>query len=531
MVLARKIKEQQEDLHKQLWKIVDDLRGSMQSNEFRDYIFGLMIFRFLSEQSKEKANKLLENDGLTFAEAMEDEHLKKELRSYLIESIGYFISPENLFDSLIEKIKVGEFTIIDLQQSISEFNNSIQENEDSLHAFEHLFDGMDLYSTKLGKDDKDKNKLISELVSRIAQLDFKYFVYQEKDDDGKLEIDAFGEAYEFLLSKFSNDANKGGEFFTPASVSTILSKIVLSDKNEVASAYDPTCGSGSLLLKLINNDKGVKINKVYGQEKASITHNMARISMLINNLKYQDFDIRNGDTLERPHHIDEKFDIIVANPPYSASWDISNKLEDDRFKDYGKLAPKTKADFAFVQHMLYQLKDNGNMAVVLPHGVLFRGQAEAQIRRYIIETQNSLDAVIGLPANIFNGTSIPTCILVFKKCRNNSDNILFIDASECYSKEKNINVLGDCHIDKIVKAYEERKDIDKFAHVASLEEIRENDYNLNIPRYVNTFEEEEQIDLSQVSNDIKIIEKDILAVDEKLNKFLKELGLWGEDNE
>ena len=530
MVLAKRIKEQQAELHKELWKIVNDLRGSMQSNEFRDYIFGLMMFRFLSEQLEKKADKLLENDGITFVEALQNEEMKESLRLYIIESIGYYISPENLFKSMIEKIKVGEFTVVNLQDAINEFNTSIQDNLDSLHAFEHLFDGMDLYSTKLGKDDKDKNNLLSELTSRISQMNFRYL---EVDTPEEANIDMFGEAYEFLISKFSTDAGKsGGEFFTPSSVSTILSKIVLSDKKEVASAYDPTCGSGSLLLKVINNDKGVKVNKVYGQEKTSITHNLSRMNTLLHGLSYQDFDIRNGDTLERPYHIDEKFDIIVANPPYSASWNASSdKLEDERFKDYGKLAPKTKADFAFVQHMLYQLKDNGNMAVVLPHGVLFRGQAEATIRKHIIENQNSLDAVIGLPANIFNGTSIPTCILVFKKCRKNSENVLFIDASKCYEKAKNQNILCQYHIDKIVEAYEKREDIDKFAHVASLEEIRENDYNLNIPRYVDTFEEEELINLQEVSNNIKDIEKEILAVNEDLNKFLKELGLWGEDNE
>lgn len=526
MVLARKIKEQQAELHRQLWKIVDDLRGSMQSNEFRDYIFGLMMFRFLSKQLEEKANELLRNDEITFAEASEDSELKDSLREYIIENIGYYISPENLFESMIEKIKIGEFTVVDLQKAINEFNSSIQENPESLHAFEHIFDGMDLYSTKLGKDDKDKNNILAELSSRIYQMNFGYSGVSD------LYIDAFGESYEFLIGKFSTDAGKsGGEFYTPSSVSTILSRIAIGDRKEIASAYDATCGSGSLLLKVINNHKNIKVGRVYGQERTSITHNLARMNMLLHGLSYQDFDIRNGDTLERPYHIGEKFDVIVANPPYSASWNTSGKLEDERFKDCGKLAPKSKADFAFVQHMLYHLKENGTMAVVLPHGVLFRGQAEATIRKYIIETQNSLDAVIGLPANIFNGTSIPTCILVFKNCRKDSDNILFIDASECHEKAKNQNVLGECHIDKIVKAYEERKDVDKFSHVASLEEVRENDYNLNIPRYVDTFEDEEEIDLLKVSNEIKTIEKNMLAIDEELNGFLKELGLWGENNE
>lgn len=525
MVLAKRLKEQQAELHKSLWNIVNDLRGSMQSNEFRDYIFGLMMFRFLSEQLEKKVNELLSNDGITFEEALLNEDFKKNLPIYTIESIGYYISPERLFKSIIEKIKNGEFTVVDLIDAINEFNESLQNNKESLHAFEHIFDGMDLESTKLGKTDKDKTKLLEELISRIAQIKFKY-------EDKDVNIDIFGEAYEYLIGKFSTDAGKsGGEFYTPASVSSILSRIVLSDRKEIASAYDATCGSGSLLLKIIKNKNNIKVNKIYGQEKTSITHNLARMNMLLHGLKYEDFDIRNGDTLENPYHLDEKFDVIVANPPYSANWNTSDKLEDERFKDYGKLAPKTKADFAFVQHMLYHLKENGTMAVVLPHGVLFRGQAEATIRKYIIETQNSLDAVIGLPSNIFNGTSIPTCILVFKKCRKNNDNILFIDASQHYEKGKNQNILRQEDIDNILEAYEKRENIDKFAYVASLEEIRENDYNLNIPRYVDTFEEEELIDLMEVSNDIKNIEKDISVVDEKLNEFLKELGLWGEDDE
>ena len=248
--------------------------------------------------------------------------------------------------------------------------------------------------------------------------------------------------------------------------------------------------------------------------------------MLLHGISFKHFDIKNADTLENPKHRDMKFDAIVANPPYSAKWSADPKfLEDERFSAYGKLAPKSKADFAFIQHMIYQLSDNGTMAVVLPHGVLFRGASEGAIREYIIKEKNYLDAVIGLPANIFYGTSIPTCILVFKKCRENEDNILFIDASKEFETGKNQNRLRDEDVDKIINTYKNREEIEKYSHVATLKEVEENEYNLNIPRYVDTFEEEEEIDIKAVQRDLKEIDKEIAEVTKELNAYLKELGL------
>ncbi|HLV39915.1 type I restriction-modification system subunit M, partial [Xanthomarina sp.] len=269
-----------------------------------------------------------------------------------------------------------------------------------------------------------------------------------------------------------------------------------------------------------------QVNNYYGQELNRTTYNLARMNMILHDVHYRKFDIKQDDVLENPQHIDERFEAIVANPPFSAKWSANALFtSDDRFSQYGKLAPKSKADYAFVQHMIHHLAENGTMAIVLPHGALFRGAAEGHIRQYLIEDRNYLDAVIGLPANIFYGTSIPTCIMVFKKCRENPDNILFIDASEHYEKVKTQNQLRDKDIDKIISTYQERTEIDKYSYVASLEEVAENDYNLNIPRYVDTFEEEDPIDIDAVAEDLVLTDKEMEAIDKEIAGFCNELGI------
>lgn len=294
------------------------------------------------------------------------------------------------------------------------------------------------------------------------------------------------------------------------------------DRNNIKNAYDPTCGSGSLLLRI---SKEAKVGHFTGQELNHSSYNLARMNMILHGVKYSNFDIVQGNTLDNPQHLEHRYDAIVANPPFSSQWNGENKLDDERFSAYGKLAPKTKADFAFLQHMVYQLDENGTMAIILPHGVLFRGAAEGTIRQYLIEELNYLDAVIGLPANVFYGTSIPTCILVLKKCRIHSDNICFIDASNEFEKRKTQNYLTNVHIEKIISAYQNREDIDKYCHIASMDEIKENDYNLNIPRYVDTFEEEEPIDLTAITENLKNIETDMKDVDAEIEKYCQELGI------
>jgi type I restriction enzyme M protein len=383
--------------------------------------------------------------------------------------------------------------------------------------FDNLFEDMDLNSTKLGKSADARNAIIVKVLVHLDEIDFKL---------EHTELDVLGDAYEYLIGQFASGAcKKAGEFYTPQEVSKILAKIVTTGKNRLKSVYDPTCGSGSLLLRVAREVKDV--NNFYGQEMNRTTYNLARMNMILHGVHYLKFDIKQEDTLEHPQHLnDMPFEAIVANPPFSANWSANPLfLNDDRFSQYGKLAPASKADFAFVQHMIYHLAENGTMAIVLPHGVLFRGAAELHIRKYLIEQKNYLDAVIGLPANIFYGTSIPTCILVFKKCRETPDDILFIDASKEFEKVKNQNMLREEHINKIVDTYRNRTVIQKYSHLATLQEVADNDYNLNIPRYVDTFEEEEEIDIHAVMQEIKSLEAKRAELDKEIDVYFKELGL------
>ena len=514
MKTSEKQQEQQRELHTRLWAIANDLRGNMEANEFKNYILGLIFYRYLSEKVENRVKDLLSEDDISYEEAYEDEEYKEGLQEELIEQLGYFVEPKYLFSTLIKAIEEDKFDIEMLQGAINDITESTL-GADSQEDFDHLFDDMDLGSTKLGKDVKSRSKLIAKVMANIAEIDFAH-------EDS--EIDVLGDAYEYLISQFAaNAGKKAGEFYTPQQVSKILAKIVTVGKERLKEVYDPTCGSGSLLLRVA---KEAKVSKFYGQELTSTTYNLARMNMLLHDIDYTNFDIKNDDTLEHPQHMGMRFEAIVANPPYSANWSADNKfLDDERFSAYGKLAPKSKADFAFIQHMIHQLADNGTMAVVLPHGVLFRGAAEGVIRKYLIEKENVLDAVIGLPANIFFGTSIPTVILVFKKDRDNNDNILFIDASNEFEKGKNQNNLTDEQVEKIVDTFVKREAIDKYSYVATMEEIKENDYNLNIPRYVDTFEEEEPIDLQAVSEKIASIDKEIAKLDDELAVYLRELGL------
>lgn len=510
--------KQQNEVDSQLWSMANDLRGSMEASEFKNYILGLIFYKFLSNKIVKTINDELKDDDLTFYEVWKDESMREDLRKLSIRTIGYFLDPNFLFDAFVTKINRNDFSVEDLKEGIKAITSSTIGAE-SQEEFEDLFEDMDLDNNKLGRGEGERSKLIGKIILKINDLNL---------DLSETNFDILGHAYEYLIGKFAASAGKkAGEFYTPAQVSELLARIVTSENKNLKSAYDPTCGSGSLLLRVRNNVENPKAIKLYGQEMVATTYNLARMNMLLHGVDYEKFNIVNDDTLEKPaeKHKDLKFDAVVANPPYSAKWEPSGKEEDSRFNSYdGKYAPSSKADYAFVEHMIYHLSDGGTLAVVLPHGVLFRGAAEKVIRTKIINDYNYLDCVIGLPANLFFGTSIPTCILVMKKCRTNDD-IVFIDASKYFENGKNQNYLREEDIQRILKAYLERKDIDKYCHVASLEEIKENDFNLNIPRYVDTFEEEEPIDIHQVMADIKELEAKRDELDKEIEKYLKELGL------
>lgn len=513
--------ENKKALEQQLWNIANELRGKMDADEFRDYILGFIFYKYLSEKIENFTNELLKVDGITFTSLdsnnPEHEEILNSLKDDCVQQLGYFLKPNELFSAMAKKGNSdnNNFILDDLTQVLRHIESSTMGTE-SEDDFEHLFEDLDLTSTKLGRTEEAKNKLIAKVLYHLDNINFEL-----KNHDR----DVLGDAYEYLIGQFAAGAGKkAGEFYTPQEVSKILAKLVTVGKTRLKSVYDATCGSGSLLLRVAKEVEDV--SNFYGQELNRTTYNLARMNMIMHDVHYRKFDIKQEDTLEHPQHLEHRFEAIVANPPFSANWSANPlHLNDDRFSQYGKLAPSSKADFAFIQHMIYHLDDNGTMAIVLPHGVLFRGAAEGHIRQYLIEDRNYLDAVIGLPSNIFYGTSIPTCILVFKKCREDSENVLFIDASNDFEKAKNQNYLTEENIEKIVNTYAKREEIEKYSHLASMDEIRENDYNLNIPRYVDTFEEEEQIDLDKVSSELKALEIDIKTTDETIAKFCDELGI------
>ncbi len=517
--------QEKKQLETQLWSIANALRGKMDADQFKDYILGFIFYKYLSEKMESHANKLLEQDEITYT-SLVDSHEEKEkyldiIKKRSINELGYFLSPEELFSQLLrrgnntDKDATSQFILDDLGKILSNIETTTMgyESEDD---FIHLFEDLDLNSTKLGKTVEERNTLIVRILSRLDAVDFDFQNHKR---------DVLGDAYEYLIAQFAASAGKkAGEFYTPQEVSRILAKIVTTGKKKLLTVYDPTCGSGSLLLRVAK--EVTKVSNFYGQELNRTTYNLARMNMIMHDVSYRDFDIKQEDTLERPQHMDKKFEAIVANPPFSAQWSANSFFQtDERFSAYGTLAPKTKADFAFVQHMIYHLEENGIMAVVLPHGVLFRGASESHIRKYLIESKNYLDAVIGLPANIFYGTSIPTCILVFKKCREQDDAVLFIDASQQYEKKKNQNSLTEEHIDKIINTYRSRQAIDKYSYNAPMDEIKENGYNLNIPRYVDTFDEEEPVDIQVLSMEIKELKKAMQETDNSIKDVCEQLNI------
>ncbi len=493
-------KTTQETINNIVWRACDTFRGTMDSNEYKDYVLTMLFVKYLSDFYREKLEELHKKyDG---NQDRIDKSLKRE---------KFVLDESCTFEYLLkhkEAANVGEV-----------INKALERiEEDNKEKLEGIFRNVDFNSDiKLGKT-KERNAILKHLLEDFsnAKLDLRPSMLSGND--------VIGDAYEYLISHFASDAGKkGGEFFTPSAVSTLLAKLV--EAKEGDRIYDPTCGSGSLLIKA-SKEVGNHNFALYGQEKNGQTQALSKMNMFLHEIN--DAKIEWGDTLRNPLHIENdhlmKFDVVVANPPFSLDKWGADDLAEDHYRrfEYG-LPPKSKGDYAFVQHMLASLNADGRMGVVLPHGVLFRGASEGRIRKQIID-DNLLDAVIGLPANLFFGTGIPATILIFKRNRANND-VLFIDASREFNKEKNQNSIDDEHIAKILDTYRNRKEIEKYSHVAAIEEIQENDYNLNIPRYVDTFEEEEPVDIEATKKNIAKIEDELLVVKKQMKIYLEELGL------
>lgn len=520
--------EQKRILERQLWGVANVLRGRMNADEYKNYILGFIFYKYLSEKLERYVNeKLLKSENFTFTEIKENTKEGKEnlkhIKTACVDELGFFLQPNELFSHIVKKGKGDKknettFILDDLKNVLNAIERT-SAGTPSEEDFKGLFDDMDFSSSKLGSRESEKNETIVEVITLLSGIDFKM-----EDTKG----DILGDAYEYLIGEFAaGSGKKGGEFYTPAQVSRLITRIVSLDKKRIKSAYDPTCGSGSLLLRL-REFADVKVADFYGQELNPTTYNLARMNMILHGVPFDHFMILQGNTLTEDMHPDLKAEVIVANPPFSLEWKGESDpvlAHDDRFSQYGRLAPKSAADYAFVTHMLYHLADNGTMAIVLPHGALFRSGAEGAIRKYIIEKQNYLDAVIGLPSNLFYGTTIPATILVFKKCRKDDEDILFIDASKDFEKEGNQNKLTNENIEKIFNTYKNRKEVEKYSHRATLNEIRENEYNLNIPRYVDTYEEDATVDIDAVAKNLKELHANEISLQNKIVEFCKELKI------
>ena len=529
---------QQQQLGKTLWAIADELRGAMNADDFRDYMLSFLFLRYLSDNYEAAAKKELGSDypklkeddkrtALTvwYKDNVTDiEDFEKQMRR----KVHYVIKPDYLWSNISEMARTQDD---DLLKTLDKGFRYI-ENESFESTFQGLFSEINLNSEKLGKTSVERNKKLCTIITKISEGIAKF----------SADTDILGDAYEYLIGQFAaGSGKKAGEFYTPQQISTILSEIVTLDsqdpttgkKKKLDNVLDFACGSGSLLLNVRRKleDNGGRIGKIYGQEKNITTYNLARMNMLLHGVKDTEFEIHHGDTLHNDWEMlsemnpakKMEFDAIVANPPFSLRWDPKEEMANDfRFKSYG-LAPKSAADFSFLLHGFHFLNGEGTMAIILPHGVLFRGGAEEKIRTKLLK-DNNVDTVIGLPSNLFFSTGIPVCILVLKKCKKHED-VLFINASEYFEKGKRQNSLRDEDIDRIVKAYQYREEVPRYSRKVPMDEIEKNGYNLNISRYVNTSLEEEKIDLLQVNKQLEEINNKILESTKKHNAFLQELGL------
>ncbi len=498
-------------------EICDKIRANstMKLGESQPYFIGFMFYKFLSEKITKQVEDLLKGRTTTYKELENDSELNEKVKKECMARIGYFIPYADTYRSVIDDCEFATNKIVErLSKAFVDIEDSTLGTESS-KDFKGLFSDINLDASYLGIDSDEKARTI---LTMLKDLDT-----DKLKGEVAYDTDILGAIYEQLIGYFASESGtKAGEFYSPAFVSTLLAKMVCHGVEKPSYIYDPTCGSGSLLIKAKNNVNN--FGQILGQEKNTSTYNMARMNMFLHGIKYRDFDIRNGNTLTDNKFIDlaGKIDIIVANPPFSLDWNPEELKNDPRFSEYPKLAPKSTADFAFIQHMIYMLKEGGKCGVIVPHGVLFRGNAEYEIRKYLVGFKKYLRGVIGLPTNMFFNASIPTCILIFEKTTKDED-VFFIEGSNEFVKAKAKNQMTEENINKIADAYISKKEIDKFSRKVSLKEIEENDWNLNITRYIDTFEEEEPIDIETVNKELAEIDAEIAKTEKELQEMIKEL--------
>lgn len=507
-MIDNKKEQERDELHRTIWNMANDLRGSVDGWDFKQYVLGMLFYRYISENFTNYINKgELEADGTDFDYIKLPDEEAEIAREGLIQSKGYFILPSELFCNVREKAPDNE----NLNETLEKVFHNIEvsaQGSDSEKNFKGLFDDIDVNSNKLGSTVSKRNEKLVKLLNGVGEM--KLGSYQDNT------IDAFGDAYEFLMGMYASNAGKsGGEYYTPQEVSELLTKITIDGKKEVNKVYDPACGSGSLLLKFakILGKDNVR-QGFFGQEINITTYNLCRMNMWLHDIEYTDFNIAHGDTLTEPlHWDDEPFEAIVSNPPYSIKWEGNANpvlISDERFAPAGVLAPKSKADLAFILHSLSWLATNGTAAIVCFPGVMYRGGAEQKIRKYLIDN-NYVECIIQLPDNLFFGTSIATCIMVLKKNKT-ENNTLFIDASKESVKVTNNNKLSEENIQNILNTYRERKDKEYYAAVVPNEKIEENNYNLSVSSYIEQEDTREKIDINKLNEEIK----EIVAREEKL---------------
>lgn len=530
MTIDNKKEQEREELHRAIWAIADELRGAVDGWDFKNYVLGTMFYRYISENIANYINEGEEAAGNTNFDytKMSDEEAE-EAREGLVQEKGFFILPSELFCNVVKKCDKEDAYFIDQEGNKKDIKSNLNvflemifdhiensaEGSESESDFSGLFDDFDVNSNKLGPTVLRRNEKLCKLLKGVADMNL--------GDVKNHDIDAFGDAYEYLMTMYASNAGKsGGEFFTPADVSELLTRLGTVGKTEINKVYDPACGSGSLLLKAekVLGKDNIR-NGFYGQEINVTTYNLCRINMFLHDIGFDKFNIACENTLTEPAHWDdEPFELIVSNPPYSISWPGNTDatlINDPRFAPAGVLAPNKKADFAFIMHSLSWLASNGTAAIVCFPGIMYRGAAEKKIRKYLIDN-NFIDCVIQLPSNLFFGTSIATCIMVLKKCKTDS-NILFIDASKEFVKATNNNKLSPENMNNIISCFEKREEIQYFSHLASYNEVVENEYNLSVSTYVEVEDLKVKVDIEKLNAEIK----EIVAREEILRKAIDEI--------